>query len=63
MDPLATLKEILDGCRSLNEQDQGFPADDDWTRDELVGRLRALADWIESGGFAPNPQEIDLPPT
>ena len=53
MDPQATLNEIFQAFRDMRA---GENVDD--SREWAVTSLRNLADWIEKGGFAPEP-----PPT
>lgn len=45
MDPDATLKQILTLLVDADHPEQ--------VRDELVGSLRDLADWLDNGGYVP----------
>lgn len=47
MDPSATLKEALEALADLKRSG----SEDD--RESAILRFRALADWLERGGFAP----------
>jgi len=51
MDPLACLASILDGIGSLQAGKEWNQGTGD--REEIADRLRALADWIDRGGFLP----------
>lgn len=50
MDPQACLWEILDSL----EDARRWIADDPAEREIITEKLRALADWIDRGGFLPN---------
>ena len=49
MDPNTCLRKILEGLAALASK--GKNGD----RDMTVYRLRSLADWLERGGFPPEP--------
>lgn len=51
MDPNICLIETLEALSALKNGDEDM-------REVAVERLRALAQWLERGGFAPDPQRI-----
>ena len=50
MDPNEALKQVL---RILVQE----PAPDNY-REELIWHLRGLADWLDKGGFMPEPPQL-----
>ena len=53
MDPNEALQAALCCLAIVAKGDRGKTLTRDY-RDEAIERLRSLADWLESGGFAPN---------
>jgi hypothetical protein len=62
MDPKVCYDEIVDSIQDLYDATHGeIERDPKLCRSDAVTALRNMADWLEKGGFPPNPSTYIAP--